>query len=495
MKKVTLLLVGLLCLAGCVNKLKGNDPKNLTISPQSSLISAASQSLEYKVVCDKSWTAAMMYGTWAKVTECDQTAGRITVSASINESAEQRTDTLTVKSGTLTRKVPIVQRGITSVLSSTDIVLAGTETSFLTIHADAPWSASAADAASGEWLLMEPSRGDRGNCLIRLAANGENVNVGDRNTLVRFDMGSDVFYATVTQKQTDAIIMDRDKVELSNGAQPFDVTVNTNVDYEVEITCDWIEKAATKGLNSFTETFTATANTAVEPREGIILFKNGKITEAVHVFQAECDILLFSGSETDVPAEGGYFSVELRSNVEYETIWPDADWITPARGSGGTLAVRSDELCWNVSANRESEPRKAEITVKDRNSDLFATITVKQEGNPLAFCNKTAYGIYLPDGEEIFTYKPGRDQTALKRGKNGETVSFRIQDPDSGHWMMFTFTPVTPGTVNTHGLTVSHNLGLAPRDGTDFTVTPVKSENGRTWFYDSAEGLGFITKY
>lgn len=504
MKKLAVLLLAAgLLLSACKEELKSNDPNIFTVSPTASNISAVSQDMEYNVECDKAWTASMAFGRWAYVADASTETGRIVVSTLLNETSENRSDTLIVKSGSKSLKVPIVQQGLSSILSTSLLTLVGTEPGTITVHAPADWTASITGTIDASWITMDNTSGSKGESTIKFQANAENYNIGDRNVLVKFLMGKDIFFATVTQKQTDAILKDNDKVELSNGAQSFSISLQHNIDYTVDIDCDWIERVETKALKSTTETFTVTANSDEKVREGRITFSGNDVSETVRVFQAECDVLAFiSGMPGEEPSrnerilnissDGGDYEVELRSNIEYDIIWPEADWLRPSSSEGDVKprSVRNDMIAFDIAPNTRLEPRECRIMIKDHNSDLSSTLHIIQEGVVPEYLDEEEYGIYDADSGALFKYTPKLDQIAVRKDQG--TVSFRIQNPETGSYMVISGMPENPD--GPFDVTVKHNMSLGfPQESRHTGVIVAKTENRKVWLY-CEDGMGFIVK-
>ena len=158
----------------------------------------------------------------------------------------------------------------------------------------------------------------------------------------------------------------------------FTIEIQSNISYEIQIDSDsqsWISEAPqSKALTAYTHTFSVKSNPNTTKRDGSleIIGSNGK-TETVNIYQAQRDELVLSKSEETVPAKGGEVRVQLRSNVDYEVIMPEnTDWVEQIKSD------KTDELVFNVKPNDKTEDREAIITVKDKNSDLSQTFTIKQ---------------------------------------------------------------------------------------------------------------------
>lgn len=516
MKKFLFPIVALMAVvSSCIDNPARHNPKVFDVEPSAVKVNSLAQRLQFDVTCDKEWSAVMASGSWARLESADPETGLVCVSVTLNETSEERVDTVIIQSGTLYHKVPVIQQGMSSVVSETHIVLTGTESKAVTLNAPAAWVASVVGGRNGSseqvssdpsWLTISPASGKEGASEITLCAKDDNLNVGDRTALVKITTASNVFYLTVVQKQTDAILKDRDKFELSNGGQDITIHLQTNVDYTVEFSADWVERLHTKSLNQYEETFRISANTSEDSRSCDITFKSENVTETVTIWQAECDVLAFidfvqSTVEGGIAfsADGGDCTVDLRSNVEYEIVWPAVDWITPytpdgKSADGRNYAVRYDELRFIVSPNYSLQPREAVFTIYDKNSALSDTFTVVQEAGSAAFASIDVYGLYLVDGTPVAVYTKGVDQTGLYSAKGSQTYSFRIQDPVAETFLEFDGVPASLAEGDSFGVTLNHNQKDIPVEtGTDLNVVAIKIGDGRAWLY-SEDGYGLIIK-
>ena len=127
-------------------------------------------------------------------------------------------------------------------------------------------------------------------------------------------------------------------------------------------------------MTTYTHTYYVSANPNTANREGdiTIIGDNGK-EEVVNIFQAQIDELVLSETEFTVPGEGGEISVYLRANVDYEIIIPEEiTWVEQLSSE------REDMLLFKIAPNSETFDRIAEISVKDKNSDLSQSFTITQ---------------------------------------------------------------------------------------------------------------------
>lgn len=231
-------------------------------------------------------------------------------------------------------------------------------------------------ASDADWLTVEPSEG-KGNGLITLTASASDV-YDDRNTVITVRAGDKTETFTVTQKYAEALLVTKNKFDIPQEGGDFTIEIQSNISYEIQIDSDsqsWISEAPqSKALTTYTHTFSVESNPNTTKRDGSIeIIGSNGATETVNIYQAQKDELVLSKSEETVPARGGEVRVQLRSNVDYEVIIPeDVDWVEQIQSD------KADELIFNVKPNDKTEEREVGITVKDKNSDLSQTFTIKQ---------------------------------------------------------------------------------------------------------------------
>lgn len=230
--------------------------------------------------------------------------------------------------------------------------------------------------SDADWLTIEPAEGN-GYDYVTLTASASDL-YDDRNTVITVKAGDKTETFTVTQKYAEALLVTKNKFDIPQEGGEFTVEVQSNISYEVLIDEDsqlWItEVPLSKALTTNTHTYSVSENPNTENREGIITIigDNGK-EEVVNVFQAQIDELVLSETEFTVPGEGGEISVHLRANVDYEVLIPEeTTWVEQLSSD------REDLLLFQIAPNSETSDRVAEITVKDKNSDLSQSFRITQ---------------------------------------------------------------------------------------------------------------------
>ena len=94
---------------------------------------------------------------------------------------------------------------------------------------------------------------------------------------------------TVTQAQRDVIAVAQNRYYINSKGGNIEIEVSNNVDFDVEISADWITQVQTRALNEQTLVFAVATNTALVAREGTIKFisKDGSITQTIKINQAK----------------------------------------------------------------------------------------------------------------------------------------------------------------------------------------------------------------
>lgn len=156
----------------------------------------------------------------------------------------------------------------------------------LSFSASADWSVSLSETkAVPDWLTVEPMSGKAGQATLTITAQ-PNENYEDRSAFITIRSGSASKSLPVYQKKKNALILSKDKYELSDEATDIDVEVKSNIDFEVKILNDWITQVQTKGLTTHQLKFTITENPNSE-RTGHIVFKdrNSNLSDTVSIIQ------------------------------------------------------------------------------------------------------------------------------------------------------------------------------------------------------------------
>ena len=166
--------------------------------------------------------------------------------------------------------------------------------------------------------------------------------------------------------------------EIEPDGGDFDIRVRANVEYEYEISGDWIQMTSCTETDVITFTFTAEPNTS-ESRTAIISFCGNESCIPVTVTQGGVSSYQFSIDRNSVSLAASATESPATVNISSAVEWmaeSDSPWcvVTPNEGSGnGAISI-------SAQANTTSSPRAAVITVAvASNPSVNERITVVQQ--------------------------------------------------------------------------------------------------------------------
>ncbi len=178
--------------------------------------------------------------------------------------------------------------------------------------------------------------------------------------------------------------LSQNKADVKGEGGSVSVTVSTNVEYEVVVVPteakEWLKQMETESAEELQ--FVALANEGREERcvDITVRGKNSDVTATLRVCQAgkgqegTKPYLTLSANKVNVLSKGGAHSISVNTNIEYDVMIPVAaqDWINQVETDKNNFLVE-------VAFNKSTEERCTNITFKDKNSDLTATLQICQE--------------------------------------------------------------------------------------------------------------------
>lgn len=279
---------------------------------------------------------------------------------------------------------PIIVPNVNISLSNITIPETGTNPSSFSITSNIAWSINTSDARASSWLKIEPMNGAAGTTTITVSALNDNETYDDRTANITIVAGDSLKTISVTQKKKDAIILSKNKFEIGSNETEIQVYLKSNVDYTIEIPSEyksWIIKESasnTKSLQDYSEFFTIKEGSIEGARNGYIVFKNGELRDTAYVYQSQKDAVSFTQKEYFIDSENTSIAVEVKSNIEYETIiLNNITWVTQSQ----TKALQTNTINFSIEKNESVDNRTAKIVLKGKNSILSDTLTINQTNN------------------------------------------------------------------------------------------------------------------
>ncbi len=239
-----------------------------------------------------------------------------------------------------------------------------------------PWSAS----VSADWLTISPSSGDTGKNSVKVNVE-ENTASQPRSAAV-----------TITDKESKLKVsfsIRQEALKVSLSVTPESLTfsankgeemlrVTSNTDWVISKDVEWITLDSDKGKGAAIIAAGVTENTSLASRTGVITVSSsdGSVKKTVSVQQAGADVVFsIDGSEFDVAAEGGSFTVKVTHNIGYK-ITSQPEWV---KLTNKTVSGNVDIHTFKAEANTGTAPREEVIVFCNDNNECVP-VTVKQSG-------------------------------------------------------------------------------------------------------------------
>ncbi|MBQ3820817.1 MAG: BACON domain-containing protein, partial [Bacteroidales bacterium] len=216
--------------------------------------------------------------------------------------------------------------------------------------------------SDASWLtVLEPTKAvTTKTTTVKAEAN---PSTDSRKANVKITAGTLSITLVVTQEGLTPKIDINGATQFPVGAEGGSVTVDvtSNVDYEVEITANWVTRNGT--------TFTVEPNDSENDRTAVITFRYGDISKVVSIKQngkqkEEEPYLDIAPTSKNVAATGETFTVTISTNQGNATGSSNADWVTVS----GTSVT--------VAENPNTEARSATVTFTA--GSLSKTVTINQ---------------------------------------------------------------------------------------------------------------------
>jgi len=440
----------LLCVVACSEG--GDEPIELTPKPEvvkseitidSNLISnglsfsyeKGEQSISF--VTNENWTLSIANTTsgvtWCNASVTSGIKGNSIVKFTVTENTDydDRSVSITIKSGTATKTFKITQKCKEALLVTTNKYEISQDggTIDIEVKSNIDYKMEISEAAKS-WISESSSRG--------LTSHKHSLNISfneeseKREGEIYFKSNNKVETVKVYQSGEAALILSKKEVNVSDKGETISVDVKSNVEFGVQMPdVDWItDEASSRGLSSHTMKYIVKYNETYDSRSAEIIFfdKNSDLKDTLKVVQAQKDAIIIGEKEYEVKAEGKTIEIELGSNVEFEISIED-DWIKQVESQSARVLV-SHKLYFQISENESEKERNSRILITDKNQQLTETILIKQKGKEVA----------IP----YLTFKADAEQT-LTMSKAVATLEYSV---DGKKWEELGTTTVTFGSNN-----------------------------------------------
>lgn len=328
------------------------------------------------------WTASLVNtraDSWVTITPTSGRKGEneITITASANETYDERNATVVLKCGTDSKNIVVTQKqkdALTVTSSKYEVDSKGGSISVevkaninFEVEVKANWikqqtEKTRALTTSNLNFTIEPNEtGDKreGEIIIK---NGE------LSETIKVYQGFENFI-TLTQRD----------FTLPEEGGNVDIEIKSTLEYEVKMLSDvdWITEIQSRAVSTHTHHYTIAPNETYDSREAKIVFydpKDESMADTVTIYQMQKDAILVARNEYQFDVKGGNLNLIVQTNLDFEIEISDS-WIQQVQP---TRALTEYNLSFAISENTEQKDREGTIIVKDKNSEKEQVVTVKQ---------------------------------------------------------------------------------------------------------------------
>ena len=348
------------------------------------------------ITANKAWSARADQ-SWCQVSPSageDDAGTRISISCDANTSYDARSCTITISCAEMTKTISVSQATNNGLLvSQTEYNLSNSAQKLnIEVKANVAFDVIVDDACKG-WIKHTATKGLSNSTVeLDIAAN-DTYDGREGKVTIRQKDGSLQTNITIKQGQTNGLFITTSEYNLSNEKHTLTVEVLSNIEFDVKPEVSWIRYVETKGLKTSQIVLDIEANADYDAREGKVNVKqkNGDLSGTITIKQEQKYGLFVSESVLNISNEAQTIDVEVKYNVEYAVVIPEADksWITEVNTKGLTSRHHS----FHINKNETLDNRTASITFKQKDGPLSGTVTINQAQTDSISLDKTEFDL------------------------------------------------------------------------------------------------------
>ena len=244
-----------------------------------------------------------------------------------------------------------------------------------------------------DWIEQVESRGLKEHVFYFKVA--ENEGEESREAKIMFINKETELSDIITINQTGKVklALSKKQFNVSAAGETISVNIQSSIEYGVQMPdVDWVKQEFDDSKSSDeTLKFIISANKTYDNRSAEIIFydKNSDLKDTLKIVQAQKDAIVISQKAYEVKAEGEIIEVKLSTNVDFDLIMPEVDWVIQTE----SRALAEHTLYFKVAENLSEENRTTEIVFINKTSQISESISVVQEGKPVLALLKRIYNI------------------------------------------------------------------------------------------------------
>ena len=418
MKKLLLYLFAIMAFVACTdssdnenhNNSKPNAPE-ITLDTAAANFTTEGGSTIVTFTSSDAWTAEIINSRadeWCSISPASGSAGnaRVTITTTVNDTTDDRTATVIIKSGTTQKTIAVSQKqkdALTVTSSKFEISADGGEVE-IEVNANIDFNIEIEETAKS-WITHRSTRAMKTSTLIMEVA--ENDDAEKRKANITITSGNLMETITIYQDGFNpSIVLTQNEFTIPSTGETIAVEVKSNVDVTIEMPkdVDWISENTTRATSTNTYYFDIATNDEYDARKAEIKFinKDNNLGETVTINQSQKDAIVIANDSYEVNGVGGEIEIEVSYNIEFD-ITIDGEWITQKQ----TRTLETSKLIFVVTENTTDKVREGSITFTSKDGDISQKISVTQS---------------IPKYEITYTTNDGKIATPMRTDVFGASI-------------------------------------------------------------------------
>lgn len=179
----------------------------------------------------------------------------------------------------------------------------------------------------------------------------------DMKKLKCFMIVAAVAMALVGCRKSVEVSLAFNEMEVASNGQSFEVGLESNGDWTIASSANWVTVTPASGSGNATLTVTALPNTSTESRTAQVTATTKNNSAVLTLTQGFADFITVNPTSIQCTEEGGDFNVEITSNMQW-TVSEVPSWLSLSETSGSgnaTVVVTVLALSGEFSINRTAE--------------------------------------------------------------------------------------------------------------------------------------------
>ena len=335
---------------------------------------------------------------WCKVSQYEGKAGTYSLAVIVEEntSYSDRNVVLVLQADNIVKNIIVNQKQNNSITLTTDRFEVDNSggTIDVEVKSNINYSVDIPEQYQ-DWIRKAPSTRSLSSKTLSFIIE-ENNEYDKREGEIIFSSNDVTEKIKVYQKGSAILVLSANEYTIGAEGGLFSIDVSSNFEFEIDMPkVNWIKSIEnTRAMSSHTLTFRVDENTSYDNREAVIVFKDANTDkkESVTIRQKQKNAIILSSKIVEMAQEGGTFSVNVNSNVNFTIDIPIScsSWVNKANTST-TRSLSSSTCSFNVAGSEELVKREGEIYF--RYDDVADTLKIYQSGGSILILSQDEYNL------------------------------------------------------------------------------------------------------